>query len=189
MNRKKRDDSDEEKPGGGLGGLFSGLADLVERLGELAEKGAVLRREGSIEGTGGEKGLKGVYGFTVKVGGGSDRSPRVEPFGNIKKDARGEPTVSEDREPVVDLFDEADHVLVIAEMPGVELDHVKAELRGDVLIISASTKGRKYHKETLLPRSFEPSQLTTSMRNGLLEVRLNKTFDMKMRCGERRRSG
>ncbi|MBI4861204.1 MAG: Hsp20/alpha crystallin family protein [Candidatus Riflebacteria bacterium] len=175
MARKKSDGSGEEGAANDLGDLFSGLGNLVEKLGELAEKGAVLRREGSIEGTGGSKGLKGVYGFTVDVGGGSDRSPRVEPLGTIKKDAQGEPTVSEEREPVVDLFDEADHVLVIAEMPGVELEHVKAEVRGDALVISAGTKGRKYHKETLLPRSFEQSRRSTSMRNGLLQVRLEKT--------------
>lgn len=174
MTKKKSDGSGEQGAGSGLGSLFSGLSNLVEKLGELAEKGAELRREGTIEGSGGDKGLKGVYGFTVKVGGGSDRSPRVEPFGNIKKDARGEPTVSEEREPVVDVFDESDHVLVIAEMPGVDLQHVKTEVRGDVLVISASTKGRKYHKETLLPQSFEPSRIKTSMRNGLLEVRLEK---------------
>ena len=171
--RSRSDDSDTSSGPGGLGGLFSGLSDLVEKLGELAEKGAELRREGTFEG-GGDKGLKGVYGFTVRVGSGSDKGLKVQPFGNIKKNARGESMVSDEREPMVDLFDEPDHVLVIAEIPGVELPQVKVELRGDVLLLTASSKERKYHKELLLPRSFTQDRLTTSMRNGLLEVRLDK---------------
>jgi HSP20 family protein len=147
---------------------------LNEKLGELAEKGAELRREGTLEGSGSDKGLKGVYGFTVRVGTGPDKGLKVQPFGNIKKNVRGESTVSDEREPMVDLFDEPECVLVIAEVPGVELPQVKVELRGDVLVLQASSRERKYHKELLLPRSFTQAQLTTSMRNGLLEVRLDK---------------
>ncbi len=68
------------------------------------------------------KEVKGIYGFTVKVGLGDD-GPRIEPFGNIRKDREsGHTVVQEVREPVVDVFEEEDHVLVVAEMPGVSVE-------------------------------------------------------------------
>ena len=50
---------------------------------------------------------------------------KVEPFGNVRKDERtGRATVREVMEPPVDVFEEADHVLVVAEMPGVGAEDV-----------------------------------------------------------------
>ena len=104
----------------GLGGILKGLGDLVEKLGELAESGEQISKTGEIRGSGQE--VKGIYGFTVKVGLGDDK-PRVEPFGNIRRDAKsGNTVVQEVREPVVDVLEEEDHVLVLAEMPGIGAD-------------------------------------------------------------------
>ena len=86
----------------GLGGILKGLGDLVEKLGDLAKTGEGLSRTGEIQGPG--KDVKGIYGFTVKVGLG-DHQPRVEPFGNIRQDREsGRTVVQEVREPVVDVF-------------------------------------------------------------------------------------
>ena len=111
---KTKRDQDSGKPRGesssGLGGVFSGLSELMEKLNKLAESGEELRHTGEIGGTG--KGTKGIYGFTVKVGLG-DQGPRVEPFGNIRQDKKtGEAVVQEIREPVVDLFEEKDLSLI-----------------------------------------------------------------------------
>ena len=169
---RQRDPKDPERTG--MGGLFRGLGELLEKIGELAETGQELRREGTIEGPGGKKGVQGVYGFTVKFGGLGRDPVRVEPFGNIKKGAGGETRVADEREPVVDLFDEPGHVLVVAELPGVEESQVKTELRGDVLLLSAAGKEHRYRKEVLLPQAFEPAAMSRRLLNGILEVRLDK---------------
>src|ERR1041384_4923627 len=89
----------------GLGGILKGLGDLVEKLGEIAESGEQISQTGGIGGGG--KGVQGIYGFTVKVGLGDDKTTRVEPFGNIRKDrASGHTVVQEVREPAVDIFEE-----------------------------------------------------------------------------------
>src|SRR5664280_2342899 len=94
----------------GLGGMLKGFGDLVEKLGELAKAGETLSQTGEIQGPGKE--VKGIYGFTVKVGLGDDR-PRVEPFGNIRKDRQSGRTVGHEvREPVVDVFADEDYVSV-----------------------------------------------------------------------------
>lgn len=169
--RKSKSGNDGERLQAGLGGIFKGLGELVEKLGELAEKGESLSQTGEF---GAEKGLKGVYGFSVKVGPGKEGF-KVEPFGNIGQDkTSGQSAVREIREPMVDVFEEADHVLVVAEMPGIGSDDVQVEIRDDVLIISAEKGDKKYRKEVLLPQSFSRENLKISCQSGILQVKCMK---------------
>lgn len=161
----------------GSGGFWEGLGNLIEQLGELVEQaeeaGGEVRRTGEFGGGAG-KGLRGVYGFSVKVGMG-DQGARVEPFGNIRTDEEsGRVVVRETREPMVDLFDEQDHVLVVAEVPGITDEDVRVELHGDVLTLNAERGDKKYGKELVLPSSFPPDAMRVTCRNGVLEVRLEK---------------
>jgi len=157
---------------GGLGGILKGLGDLVEKLGELAESGRELSKTGEIHGSGKE--LKGIYGFTVKVGLG-DEGPSLEPFGNIRRDSKsGRTEVQEVREPMVDVFEEEDHLLVLAELPGIGKEDVAIELKDDVLTISAERGDKKYRKEVLLPRSVSKQKMQVSCNNGVLEIKCPK---------------
>lgn len=156
----------------GLGGLLGGLGSFIEKLGELAERGEELHKEGEIRGK--DDRLRGVFGFNVKVGLG-DEGIKIEPFGNVRNDKEtGRPVVHEVREPMVDVFDEQDHVLLVAEMPGVSEGDVGIELEGDILTISAAKGDTKYRKEVLLPQAFAAAQMSHTCRNGILEVKLTK---------------
>jgi len=154
----------------GLGGLFKGLGNFIDLLSEMVEEGeSEITRQGEFKIKGLEK-ARGVYGFTVKTGLGG--IPRVESFGNIRETERG-PIVAETREPLVDIFDEGEAILVVVELPGVSGEEIEVDLQGDIL--SLSTKGeRKYIKEMLLPHLVDPATLITSYKNGILELRANK---------------
>lgn len=157
----------------GLEGLFGGFTDLLEKLSDLAEKGETLRKSGTLHGSSDD--VKGVFGFTVNVGGLGDKGPRVEPFGNIRKDERtGESVVQEVREPMVDLFEEADHLLVVAEMPGISTTDVKIEIEEDLLTIEAEKGKKKYRKEVLLPRPYRREKMEITCNNGILEIKCTK---------------
>ncbi len=177
MVEKKTTKKAQKEPTGfsmdlGLGGFLSGLGNLVEKLSQLAEKGEELKKAGEFGG----KELRGVYGFSVKVGGvGGERKVTLEPFGNIKRPPKGAPVVSEEREPIVDLFDEEDYLLVVVELPGVEEKDVRLELHEDILEIVAQRGDKKYRKEVLLGTVFEKEKMTFSCRNGILEVRFRKS--------------
>jgi HSP20 family protein len=174
MVTKKKDKSQEFENGMdfGLGGMLKGLTGLVEKLGELEEKGKELSRTGEILGS--DKGVKGIYGFTIKVGLGEDKV-RVEPFGNIRKDEKsGQAVVQEMREPVIDLFEEDDYALLVAEMPGVSAEDVKLEVKEDLLTIHAEKKDKKYHKEVLMPGSFPREKMSVSCNNGIVEIKCVK---------------
>jgi HSP20 family protein len=167
----KRGNRGERPDHSGSGGFLSGLAEVLDKLSELAESGRELSRGGEFTSPS-NKELKGVYGFNVSVGMGGEEA-RVEPFGNIKVDRSTKPgvVVQEVREPAVDLLEEGDHVLIVAEMPGVGSDEVKLEVHDDVLIIAAAAGDKKYRKEILLPRSCPRERMTLSCNNGIVKIR------------------
>ena len=164
---KKKDSGGEA----GFGGVFKGLADLIEKLGDQADKGEALKQgEGELH----HRDVKGVYGFSVKVGLGDkgDKEVKVEPFGNVRRDEKsGKTVVQEIREPVVDVFEEKDHTLVVAEMPGVSTKDVILTVKDDLLTIYAEKKDKKYRKEILLPRSYPQEKMKMTCNNGILEIK------------------
>ncbi len=157
--------------GGGLGGILKGLGDLVEKLGELEKRGGI-SETGTIQGAGEQ--VRGIYGFSVKVGLG-DQGPRIEPFGNIRRDAdSGRTEVQEVREPMVDVFEEEDHLLVLAELPGIGKEDVQVDVKDDVLTIAAERGEKKYRKEVLLPCSVAKEKMQVTCNNGVLEIKCPK---------------
>ena len=75
------------------------------------------------------------------------------------------------REPLVDIFEEEDHLLVQAELPGISKEDVRIGAKDDVLTISAERGDRKYRKEVLLPRDLSPQKMRVSCRSGILEIK------------------
>lgn len=170
MTKKRSDNNSSGGFEGGGAGILKGLGDLIEKLGTLAENGENLSQTGEING----KDMKGIYGFTVKVGLGDDK-PRVEPFGNIRRDREsGRTVVQEVREPSVDIFEEDDHVLVVAEMPGISVDDVKVTVEEDLLTFTAEHGDKKYRKEVLLPASSTRDKTQVSCNNGVVEIKCAK---------------
>lgn len=155
----------------GLGGLFKGIGSLVDLVSKMTEEGKEeYTRTGEIKGLGDK--AKGIYGFSVKMGIGGQ--PTVEHFGNIKKTERGSVEVAEVREPIVDVFDEGDYLMVISELPGVEESDIHLEIKGDILSLKAEGKDRKYSKEVLLPSEVKAESMETQYKSGILEIKLTK---------------
>jgi len=165
-DKKKKSDFDIF----GLGGFFNDIEKLIDLAGRLKNEGEI-HKEGDIGLEHLKKGMKGVYGFTIKSVIGD--SPTVETFGNIKKTPEG-PKVDEEREPLTDIFNEENELVIIAEMPGMNEDEIKLELKEDILEISATNKNRKYKKELLLPVKAAYENLTSKYNNGILEIRIKK---------------
>lgn len=77
------------------------------------------------------------------------------------------------REVVADIFDEGDYLKVIAELPGVNEKDIKAEVRDNLLILSAQTSGREYYKEIELP-GLVKDKLNLTYKNGILQITMKK---------------
>ena len=154
-----------------LGGVFRSLGGFLELLSDLVAEAAdgELHHAGEL---GDEKqGVRAVYGCSVRVGGG--RKPLIGDLGGFP--ARGRGTIVEEAsEPMVDVFDEDDHLLVIADLPGLEASDIGFEVKEDVLELSVAHGDRKYRKVVLLPAAVRARAATSSYRNGVLVLRLHK---------------
>ena len=170
MAERKRKGGGEFEFDFGFGSLFKGIGSLFDLVSKMTEEGKEeYSRTGEIKGLGDK--AKAVYGFSVKMGLGG--KPVIEQFGNIKATERGA-VVAEVREPIVDVFDEGERLVVIAELPGVEESDIHLEVKDDILDLSAEAKERKYSKEVLLPSPVDAKSMETSYKNGILEIRLKK---------------
>ena len=166
MTKKKREENDFP-----VDGILSGLTGLVDKLNELAQTGKELRETGEFGGSS-DKGWRGVYGFKVRTGLG-DEGPKVEPFGNVQRNRAqdGYTVTPEVLEPVVDVFEEPDHTLIVAEMPGIGRADIRQWSEDDILQLDATGNGKTYHKEILLPRSYQAEDLELTCNNGIVEIK------------------
>ncbi|MFX1309244.1 MAG: archaeal heat shock protein Hsp20 [Promethearchaeota archaeon] len=123
----------------------------------------------------GKFGFPIMYGFNINLG--PDGKPIIDSFGNLKaKPYSGEPEVKKVREPLTEVNEEGDQIIVICEMPGVTKDDI--ELKADPRELTISTKskdkGRNYYKVVKLPSSVNSNYARARYTNGILEVKLKK---------------
>src|SRR5713101_4876421 len=117
-----------------------------------------------------------VYGFSMSVG--PDGKPVIREFGNVEPSAKG-PLLKEEREPLVDVMNEGDDVVVVTELPGVEKDQIKLESTDRALKIAVDSAKRRYLKEMELPHMVDPRTAKATYKNGVLEVRFAKSDEKK----------
>jgi len=101
-------------------------------------------------------------------------------FGDFPLTHSGGSQITEEYEPLVDVFVEETSVVVIAELPGVEKEFIQINATEDKLTISVNTPKRSYYRELNLPAKVDPKSSAASHKNGVLEVRLKKLVDEKL---------
>ncbi len=112
-----------------------------------------------------------MFGFSVDVG--PDGRPRIKRFGNISSGRTGSKPAPL-LEPLVDVIEEDDEIIVVAEVPGVERDQIHVKVKGTTLTIASDSPDRPYHKSIELPAKVKKNESKSSIRNGVLEIRLKK---------------
>jgi HSP20 family protein len=101
----------------------------------------------------------------------------VDSFGNIKPEPySGKPEVNPLREPLIEVNEEEDQIIVVAEMPGVSKEDVEIKATSRTLTISTKpdSLAKKYHKEVELPAAINSDYAKARIQNGILEVKLKK---------------
>jgi HSP20 family protein len=93
-------------------------------------------------------------------------------------------------EPVVDVYETADSVIVVAELAGLKEEDIEVLVKGNCLIIkgtrgdNATQRQRSFHqieirrgpfeREIVLPATVDPEQTKACYESGLLEVIMSK---------------
>ncbi|HDI47054.1 MAG TPA: Hsp20/alpha crystallin family protein [Candidatus Methanomethylia archaeon] len=91
------------------------------------------------------------------------------------------------REPLVDVYETDNEVVVVAELPGVNKEDIQLSLYNRTLEIKAETRREEaerpyqlerrytgFYTKVSLPAEVDPSKAKATFRNGVLEVKLPK---------------
>jgi len=82
-------------------------------------------------------------------------------------------------EPLIDVLEENDEVIVVAEFAGFNRENIRIHVRNQRLTLSAEALDRKYYKSLNLPTGVIPNSIRTAYKNGVLEIRLRKAIEEK----------
>ena len=160
-----------------LAKLLSSPEDVKDRLEELREK---LKKAGGKEVLSDEEWRRGGVSISGHLRTGGILGEREYHIGTAGPPTRrrGREKVSEPPEavePAVDVFREAEEIIVVAEVPGVELADLKLKVEDSILsLASKSSARRNYRKKIELGSPVDESSLKANCRNGILEIRLQK---------------
>ena len=187
MNSEEDKDKKEKESEGVTGGILKSLGKIIPGLGGLVkslEKSPAFKErlkeiDKEVEHRIKETPLKRTQGRPSNIPGsippgarGSGTDFRGKPFVKQKPQSPP-PSPSTPQEAPVDIFDEKDHIKVIAEIPGVQEEDIKVDLVKDSLAISVDIPDRKYEQEVKLP--CEPKGKPEKLyKNGILEVKIKK---------------
>ena len=82
------------------------------------------------------------------------------------------PPIPRSVEPMVDIFDEGDRILIVAEVPGADERSIEVEVVDHTLKLRAAGKFRNYRGDVPLPGTMMPTGLAWTLNNGVINLRL-----------------
>jgi HSP20 family protein len=123
-----------------------------------------------------------VYGYSMTIG--PDGKPNIREFGNVKAPYSGrgfyqQPSISSEREPLVDISSTDKEVKVVVEMPGIKKENIKINAYENTVEITSDDPQRKYHKVVDLPIEADTETAKSTYNNGILEVVFSKKKQAK----------
>jgi HSP20 family protein len=149
---------------------FNDIYDELEKLGDLIDETLQKSFDPSSEKT--PSRCNRVQGFSIKIG--PDGKPRIQKFNN-RQPQRNEPKIGDDPEPLVDLIEEGETLVVLAALPGVKKDDIDLRITENCLTVSVDTADLEWYNEFKLPTKVDPQSARASYKNGVLEVKVKKS--------------
>lgn len=96
--------------------------------------------------------------------------------------------------PPVDVYEDADSLVLLAELPGLRLEDVTLDVENDILTMSGERKPEReeghhvrerahgaFARSFQLPRTIDVSKIEATLKDGILTVRLPKRDGVKAR--------
>jgi HSP20 family protein len=171
MKKEQPKANPKEKSVPGLQGIFQGLGEVLQAAVRVAQND-IQATESDQDDPKEQDSIRAVYGVSVRVAPGG--RPRVQRFGNIRQRSGEQPSIERFREPMTDLHDEGDHLLVVAELPGLDESAIRWSVSGTKLLLKAQSGSRRYFKRLVLPSQVDEKKTSVNYKNGVLELRLWK---------------
>lgn len=84
------------------------------------------------------------------------------------------PTLTAERQAPIDVFEEGNYLVVLAELRGIDEKDVKIETDEDFVTITAESTVRRYYKTIRLPTRVNKDTAEFTCRNNILQLKLKK---------------
>ncbi len=85
-------------------------------------------------------------------------------------------------QPHLDIFNEVNSLILVAQIPGIHEKAVQIEIYGDVLRLEADAVTRsghvRYYKEILLPFEVDTTNISSSYKEGILQLDLKRASEI-----------
>jgi HSP20 family protein len=151
------------------GPRFNDIYDELEKLGDLIDETMQKAFDNPSKDTPTKR--KQFKAFSVKIG--PDGKPRIREV-NSRQPQQPESEVSDDPEPLVDIIEEGETVVVLVALPGVNKDDIDLRITGDSLTFSVDAADFEWYDELKLPARVKPKSARASYKNGVLEIKVKK---------------
>ena len=161
-----------------LGSLFKDVVATVEHAKSVGDaNNSTGEREFTLPSANGP--IKGMVSYGFRSG---SAAPRGAPQARrahtpqrdfeVKRPPRAETTKPDTgvREPVIELFDEANALVLTAELPGVSDAEISISFPDPTIIIIETTGRQRFHAARVLPIAVTPDAMQRQFRNGILEL-------------------
>lgn len=83
--------------------------------------------------------------------------------------------------PPVDIYENADEYLIVADLPGVAEDAVQVNLDDDELSLEADRDDVRYRRMFRIPHAVDRSAIDAELKLGVLSLHLPKSAEVKPR--------
>jgi len=83
--------------------------------------------------------------------------------------------------PAVDVFENKDEVLLVADLPGVDTESLKVNVEDERLVIEARRGDWDYRRSFVMPDGIDHDKILAKLTNGVLELHLPKAPAVKPR--------
>ena len=119
------------------------------------------------------------HGFIITTG--FDEKLYFKEFRNIKLDEISLIRPSKKIVPFIDakFYNKKNQYIITAEMPGVLLNEIKINIDKNLVTISTNNTAKNYLGKVLLKRNIENKLNKMTYSNGILEIRINATTQLK----------
>jgi HSP20 family protein len=148
---------------------FNDIYDELERLGELIDD--TMNKAFNESSKDSSMNWSSSKGFSIKFG--SDGKPKIEEI-NRRQTWDEEEDSIDDQDPLIDLIDDGDTLIILVALPGVEKEAIDLSVTENCLTFSVDGSDFEWYDELKLPARVNPKLAHASYKNGVLEVKLSK---------------
>jgi len=79
-----------------------------------------------------------------------------------------------ERQPLIDVFEEENYLMVLTELPGIDEKDVNIKADDNSVTIKAENTAKKYFEIVRLPTRINKDTFELTYRNNILQLRLKK---------------